>query len=189
MKLRSREQGATLVIALIILVLLALLGIGAYQTSITDQKASGNVQARTEALNAAQEAIETAISSRQFVVDPSNALTTPCEAPNTYCTDYDRDGTPEYRTRLMPAPTCVTMKVIKVVELDLSASEDLGCAVGQSQTFGVAGAAGSAGDSLCASTVWQVTAEASAVNGGAKVTVSQGVGLRVATDEMSGACL
>ena len=189
MTLRSRERGATLVVALIILILLALLGLSAYHTSVTDQKASGNVQARNEALNAAQEAIETAISSRQFVVDPANALTAPCGSANTYCTDYDRDGTPEYRTRLTPAPQCVTMKVIKVVELDLSASEDLSCAVGQSQQFGVAGAAGTAGDSLCASTVWQVTAEATAVNSGAKVTVSQGVGLRVSTDEMSGACL
>jgi hypothetical protein len=116
-------------------------------------------------------------------------LTTPCGAPNRFCTDYDGDGTPEYTTRLVPAPACVTMKVIKVAELNLASSEDLGCAVGQSQQFGVAGAALAAGDSLCAATVWQVTAEATAVTGGAKVTVSQGVGLRVSTDEMSGACL
>jgi Tfp pilus assembly protein PilX len=189
MTARARQQGATLVVALVILVLLALMGLGAYQTSLTDQKAAGNMQARNEALNAAQEAVETAISSRQFVEDPANALTTPCGAPNRFCTDYDGDGTPEYTTRLVPAPACVTMKVIKVAELNLASSEDLGCAVGQSQQFGVAGAALAAGDSLCAATVWQVTAEATAVTGGAKVTVSQGVGLRVSTDEMSGACL
>jgi Tfp pilus assembly protein PilX len=186
---RAQQQGATLVVALVILVLLALMGLGAFQTSLTDQKAAGNMQARNEALNAAQEAIETAISSRQFVADPANALTTPCGAPNIFCTDYDGDGTPEYTARLVPAPTCVTMKVIKVAELNLDSSEDLGCAVGQSQQFGVAGADLAAGDSLCASTVWQVTAEATAATGGAKVTVSQGVGLRVSTDEMSGACL
>ena len=189
MKLRSREQGATLVVALIILVLLALLGLGAYQTSVTDMKSSGNMQARNEALNAAQETIETVISTRQFVADPSNAVVTPCGAANTFCSDLDGDGTPEYRTRLNPMPACVTMKVIKVVELNLASSEDLGCAVGQTQQFGVAGVDTTAGDSLCASTVWQVTAEASSETSGAKVTVSQGVGLRVSTDEMSGACL
>ena len=189
MSLQHRQRGATLVVALVILVLLALLGMGAYQTSLTDQKASGNVQARNEALNAAQEAIETAISTRQFIADPANALTTPCGEANKYCTDYDRDGTPEYTTKLEPAPTCVTMKVIKVAELDLAASEDLGCAVGQGQQFGVAGADVSAGESLCASTVWQVTAEASSATSGAKVAVTQGVGVRVGTDEMSGACL
>ena len=190
MTLHTRQRGATLVVALILLVLVALLGLGAFQTSLTDQKTSGNVQARNEALNAAQEAIEMAISTRQFAADPANALTTPCAGEaNTFCTDYDGDGTPEYRTRLTPAPACVTMKVIKVAELDLAASEDLGCAVGQAQQFGVAGSAASAGDSLCASTVWQVTAESTAVGGAAKVTVSQGVGMRIGTDEMSGACL
>jgi type II secretory pathway pseudopilin PulG len=189
MRSRSSQRGATLVVALVILVLLALLGLGAYQTSVTDQKASGNMQARTEALNAAQETIETVISSRQFVVDPSNAIATPCEGPNTWCSDLNGDGVPEYKTKLLPAPACVTTKVLKVAELDLNSSEDLSCAVGQSQQFGVAGADTAAGDSLCANTMWEVTAETTAVTGGAKVTVSQGIGLRVGTDEMSGACL
>ena len=186
----SRQSGATLIVALILLVLVGLLGLGAFQTSLTDQKTSGNVQARNEALNAAQEAIEMTISTRQFATDPANALTAPCAGEaNTFCTDYDGDGTPEYRTRLTPEPACVTMKVIKVADLDLSSSEDLGCAVGQAQQFGVAGSSASAGDSLCASTVWQVTAESTAVASNAKVTVSQGVGMRIGTDEMSGACL
>jgi len=189
MRSRAHQQGTTLIVALIILVLLALLGLGAYQTSLTDLKISGNMQARNEALNAAQETIETVISSRQFVVDPANAVVTPCGEANTYCSDLNGDGVPEYRTRLSPAPACVTMKVIKVAELNLASSDDLGCAVGQSQQFGVAGLDASAGDSLCASTVWQVTAEASSETSGAKVTVSQGVGLRVGTDEMAGACI
>lgn len=190
MSARRSQRGATLVVALIMLVLLALLGMGAYRTSLTDQMASGNVQARNEALNAAQEAIEVAISSRQFVQDPANALTAPCGGePNTYCTDLDRDGTPEYRTRLVPAPACTSMRVIQVVELDPGVAEDLSCVVGQAQNFGVSGAAAAAGDSICANTLWQITAEATAVSGGAKVTVSQGMGLRIATDEMAGACL
>ena len=186
---RATQSGATLVVAMILLTLLALLGLGAFQTSVTDQKASGNMQARAEALNAAQETIETVISSRQFVVDPSNAIAAPCEGPNTWCSDLNGDGAPEYRTRLLPVPACVTTKVLKVADLDLNNSEDLSCAVGQSQQFGVAGADTAAGDSLCANTMWEVTAETTAVNGNAKVTVSQGVGLRVGADEASGSCL
>lgn len=189
MRSRSRQSGATLIVALVILVLLALLGMGAYQTSLTDMKASGNMQARTEALNAAQETIETVISSRQFVVDPSNAVTQPCDGPNTYCSDLNGDGVAEYKTVLTPAPACVSSKVLKVTDLDLGSSDDLGCAVGQSQQFGVAGAAEAAGDSLCANSMWDVTAQTTAVNGGAKVTVSQGVGLRVGADEMASTCL
>jgi Tfp pilus assembly protein PilX len=186
---RLRQRGATLIVALIILLLLALLGLGAFHTSINDLKTSGNMQARNEALNAAQETIETVISTRQFVSDPANALTTPCGAANTLCTDLDGDGVAEYRTRLNPMPSCVSKKVIKVLDLNVATSEDLGCAVGQSQQFGIVGLDASAGDSLCASTVWQVTAEATSVRSDAKVTVSQGVGLRIATDELTAACI
>ncbi|HEX2826033.1 MAG TPA: PilX N-terminal domain-containing pilus assembly protein [Burkholderiales bacterium] len=189
MRSLSSQRGATLLVALVILVLLALLSLSAFQTSMTDQKASGNMQARTEALNAAQETIETVISTRQFVVDPSNAIAKPCEGPNTYCSDLNGDGAPEYKTRLLPAPACVTTKVLKVSDLDLNSSEDLSCSVGQSQQFGVAGADTAASDSLCANTMWEVTAETTAVGGGAKVTVSQGIGLRVGADEASGSCL
>ena len=185
---RRTQQGATLLIALVILALLALLGVGAYQTSTTDIKASGNMQARAEALNAAQEAIETVISTPQFVSTPGNALAQPCGSANTYCSDYNNDGVPEYTTRLDPAPACVAVKVIKTTELDFSSTSDLGCVAGQSQQFGVAGAAGG-GDSLCANTVWQITAEASSPVSGAKVTVTQGVGIRIGTDDMTSSCL
>lgn len=185
---RSRQQGTTLIVALVILVLLALLGLGAYQTSSTDLKASGNMQARTEALNAAQEAIETVISTTQFTTDPANAVATPCGGvANTFCSDYDADGVPEYTTRLQPAPACVVVKVLKNTELDLTSASDVGCMTAQSQQFGVAGAV--TGDSLCANTVWQVTAEASSATSGAKVTVTQGVGIRVGVDEMAASCL
>ena len=185
---RSRQQGATLLVALVILVLLALLGLGAYQTSSTDLKASGNMQARTEALNAAQEAIETVISTPQFTADPANAVATPCGGnANTFCSDYDADGVPEYTTKLTPAPACVVVKVVKNTELDLTSAADVGCMTAQSQQFGVAGAV--TGDSLCANTVWQVTAEASSATSGAKVTVTQGVGIRVGVDEMTASCL
>jgi Tfp pilus assembly protein PilX len=184
---RRRQQGATLLVALIILVLLALMSLSAFHTGSTDLKASGNMQARTEALNAAQEAIETVISTSQFVSDPANAISTPCAGTaNTYCSDYNGDGAPEYTTRLTPAPACVAVKVIKVPELDLTSQADLGCVVGQSQQFGVAGAASN--DSLCANTVWQITAESSSNTNGAKVTVTQGVGIRVSTDDMAASC-
>jgi hypothetical protein len=166
-------------------VLLGLLAVGAYNTSTTDLKTSGNAQARTEALNAAQEAIETTISTPKFTTDPANALTSSCGA-NMYCSDVNNDGAVDYTTRLTPAPACVSVKVIKNTELDFNASEDLTCVTSQSQQFGVAGA--STNDSLCANTMWNVTAEATAA-AGAKVTVSQGVGIRIGADETAASCL
>ena len=190
------ERGATLIVALVFLVMLALFGLSAYQTSMTDQKSSGNMQARNEALNAAQQAIETTISTPQFVSTPANALPaanpvitqpSPCGTANVFCSDHDLDGVAEYTVRLQPAPSCVASKIIKVIDLDIANSEDLGCAVGQVQQFGIAGAA--VGDSLCANTTWNVTAEAAATTSGAKVTISQGVGIRVGIDDLTGTCL
>ena len=181
------QSGTTLVVSLIILVLLAFLGLSAYHTSVTDLKSSGNMQARNEALNAAQQAIETAISTPQFVTTPTNALPAPCGAANVFCSDHDGDGVAEYTARLVPAPSCIGNKVIKVIELNVTDPEDLGCTVGQAQQFGIAGAVG--GDSICANTTWNVTAEAKSESSGAKVTVSQGVGIRVGVDDLAGTCL
>ena len=183
---RSTQRGASLVVALVILALLALLALGAYNASTTDQKTAGNMQARTEAMNAAQEAIEMTISTAKFTTDPANALTTACGA-NTYCTDVNGDGTADYTTRLNPAPTCVMAKAIKTAALDFNLPDDLACVTGQSQQFGVAGA--SSGDSLCANSTWNVTAESEASASGARVTVSQGVGIRIGSDEVSTSCL
>jgi Tfp pilus assembly protein PilX len=189
MMTHRRQRGATLVVALIMLTLLALFAFTAHRTSLTDLKTAGNSQHRMEALNAAQEAIEITISTPQFVATPENAISVPCGAPNTLCTDLNNDGVPEYRTQLEPAPSCITMKVIKSVELELANAEELGCAVGQGQQFGIAGADVAASESLCANTTWNITAKASAPAGGATVSVSQGVGMRISTSDMAGACL
>jgi hypothetical protein len=171
------------------LTLLALFAFTAHRTSLIDLKTAGNSQARMEALNAAQEAIEITISTPQFVTSPADAISTPCGEPNTLCTDFNNDGVAEYRARLEPEPSCIAMKVIQSVELDLTNSEDLGCAVGQGQQFGIAGADTAASESLCANTTWNLTAKAIASTGGATVTVSQGVGIRVGTADMASACL
>jgi hypothetical protein len=183
------QRGATLVVALVMLTMLALFAITAHQTSLTDLKSSGNMQARMEALNAAQEAIETAISTPQFTSTPGDAVPNACGAPNTLCTDFNKDGTPEYRTRLEPPPSCIGSKVIKSTELNLADNEDLGCAVGQGQAFGIEGADAAASDSLCANTTWHLSAKATAPASGATIGVSQGIGIRIGTAEMAASCL
>ena len=65
-------------------------------------------------------------------------------------------------------------------------AEDLGCAAGQQQQFGVAGAV--TGNSLCASSVWEISAHAQGLNSGANVTVRQGIGVRISADEAGSAC-
>jgi Tfp pilus assembly protein PilX len=187
MRPSPREQrGATLLVSLIMLVLLTLFAIGALNTANTNLKVVGNMQAKSEALNVAQEAIETVISSPLFIANPANAILTPCGTANTLCTDINSDGTNDYTTVLSPQPKCVTVKPIKNSQLNLANTEDLSCSAGQAQQFGIAGAV--TGDSLCANTVWEITAVTTGVNSGASVAVTQGVGVRVSSDAAGGAC-
>lgn len=177
------QRGATLLVALIMLVLLTLFAISAFNTGTTNLKVVGNMQARSEALNVAQHAVETVVSTPLFIASPANAVANPCGAPNTLCTDIAGIGATEYTTRLVPQPSCVTVRPIKNEELNLANSEDLGCAAGQLQQFGVAGAV--SGNSLCANTVWEITAETTGAATGAKVKVTQGVGVKVSLDDTS----
>ena len=182
-----RQDGATLVIALIMLVVITLLAVSSLSTTNMNLKVVGNMQSRGEALHATQQAIETVISTPQFIANPANALLNPCGTSNTLCTDLNGDGTPDYTTRLNPAPSCVTVKAIKASELNLSNAEDLGCSAGQAQQFGVAGAP--SGESLCANTAWDITAETNATVSRTRVTVTQGVVVRINADDMASTCL
>jgi Tfp pilus assembly protein PilX len=182
-----RQDGATLVIALIMLVVITLLAVSSLSTTNMNLKVVGNMQSRGEALHATQQAIETVISTPQFIANPANALLNPCGTSNTLCTDLNGDGTPEYTTRLNPAPSCVSVKAIKASELNLSNAEDLGCSAGQAQQFGVAGAP--SGESLCANTAWDITAETNATVSRTRVTVTQGVVVRINADDMASTCL
>jgi Tfp pilus assembly protein PilX len=178
-----RQRGSTLVIALILLVLLTLFATSSMNTAKTNLTVVGNMQASSEATNVSTRVVETVISTPQFIATPTNAIINPCGAPNTVCTDVNGDGTNDYTTTLAPAPTCVSVTPIKNSQLNLSNPEDLGCAAGQQQQFGVAGA--SSGDSLCSSTVWEINAQTTGTTSGASATVVQGVGVRVSNDDAS----
>lgn len=184
MTVSSRRQGgSTLIVALIILVLMTLFATSSFNTAKTNLTVVGNMQASAEASNVAQQAVESVISTTQFVTTPANAVINSCGAANTICTDVNGDGVSDYTTTLTPQPACVKVQAIKNSELNLSNSEDLGCSAGQQQQFGVSGAV--SGDSLCSYTVWEVTAKTVGGNTGASATIVQGVGIRVSTDDAS----
>ncbi|HYG54825.1 MAG TPA: PilX N-terminal domain-containing pilus assembly protein [Burkholderiales bacterium] len=190
--MRNLQRGATLFITLIMLVVISLFLVSALNTATTNLKVVGNMQARNEAIQVAQEAIETVVSSTLFISNPSNAVLNPCGSANTLCKDFNLDDTTStasalYTTQLTPNPGCVAVRAIKNSELNLAVTEDLGCAAGQSQQFGVSGAV--TGDSLCSQTVWEITARTTDSSTGASVTLTQGVSVRVSADDASASCL
>ena len=195
MRSPGRERGATLLIVLIMLVMLTLFAISAMNTGNINLKAVGNMQARSEALDASQAAIDQTLSTTQFVDTPANAIPNPCNGvPNTLCTDANGDGIADYTTTLTPQPACSQARAVKVTELIIKVkSDDLACVQAQQQgTFGVSGATGT-GDSLCGQTVWDITAQTlasgtSVTNSNVNVTTVQGVGVRVKALDLPTSC-
>jgi len=190
-RMRS-QRGATLLVALIMLVLLTLFAISALNTSTTNLKVVGNMQARTEAQNAAQQAIETVISSTLFTTNPAGAVLSPCDAgANTLCINAAGSVVPNaanalYTVQLNPQPTCVMVRALTNNQAYLEGAP--GCLVAPPQgSFAIGGAA--PGNSLCADSIWDITAESVAAVSGAKVALTQGVGIRISVDEMNTSCL
>ncbi len=192
---RIRDQGgATLLVTLIMLIMLTLFAISAMNTGTINLKMVGNMQAKREAMDATQAVIERVVSVPNFIGTPNNALPSPCGAPNTACTDLNGDGIPELTTVLTPAPSCVAAHAIKVATLVITPnSEDLACTQAQAQgSFAVAGATPT-GDSLCALTIWDITAVtrttgSTALTSDVNVTTTQGIGVRIPVLDMVTNC-
>lgn len=198
MKMRA-QQGATLVIALIMLVLLTLFAVSALNTGTTNLKVVGNMQTRNEAFNAAQQVIEATISTSQFIAPDfatgTNPVPNSCDgAPDKLCTDAAGNFVANaanalYTIQLNPKPACVAGRAIKLgeSEIDYGRADNRSCWAAPPQLLGVAGAV--TGDSLCANMVWEITAETTAVVSGAKAAVVvQGVGSRILTDDVAALC-
>ena len=163
------QRGATLAIAMIMLVLLTLFVLAAINMSNINLRIMGNEQVRNEAIAAAQQAIEQ-VASTNFPAAPPPAQTI----------TVDINGAGATYAVAVPTPVCQNSVPIKLVELDATSVLDQPCfGSAASSSAGVAGSAGT-GDSFCAATQWDVNGTATD-NFGAKtsVTLHQGVGQRV----------
>ena len=182
-----RQRGVTLITALVLLVLLTLVALTTFNVGKSNLQIVSNMQQRDEAASAAREVIEEAISNTRFTVTPEHVLANTCGGlDNQRCIDSNGDGKDDVRVRIVPSPKCVKAPVIKNTALDLAKAEDQVCSMGSSQSFGVAGAVD--GNSACADSIWEIHAEATDMETEAKVEVTQGVGVRVARDDVANNC-
>lgn len=174
----DNQRGMTLFVGLVMLVLLLLMGISAFNISRTNTAVTGNMQNKMETINAAMQATEQTISSTQFIETPENAIPGSC-GTNQVCVDVNGDGTTDV-TVALTTPCIKKIQVVKNSNLDLADPEEAACALGVSQTLGVAGA--STGDSLCADSVWELIANANDEVTQAQSTIVTGVAVRVPAD-------
>ena len=70
---RSKQQGAALVVSLIILVVLTIIGITAMRTSTLEERMSGNMQDTLKAFSAAESALDRAFSDEMGLTTSDSA--------------------------------------------------------------------------------------------------------------------
>jgi type II secretory pathway pseudopilin PulG len=181
-----RQRGMTLVVTMLFMVVISMLAISGFNSSTTNMRVTGNMVVKQEAMSAAQSVIEDTISSSQFTTDPVAV------AAAVYDVDLDGDAIADYQARITPAPVCQRVAVIKVAELDPAVAADLACMASSAAAFsGIddASMAASGGDSLCASSEWNVRATVSDARTGASVAINQGIAVRIPKTEANDFCM
>jgi len=170
MKRSLRHQaGATLIVGLIMLVLLTLMAITSFNLGKSNMLIVGNMQFRSETLRAAEEAVEVAIS-----------MPTSISSASSTSVDVNANGSPDVEVTI--TPTLQQAYVKKNSSLNLSDPGQLGCTLGQAQSFGVVGAA--TGNSLCAAALYDLRVVAKESATSTSVELHQGVAVQVPADSV-----
>lgn len=177
MKTRSlkRQQGVTLFVALVLLVMVTLLAVSSFRVSNTNLKVIASMQGRGEAIAAAQDAIEAVLSNAAFADNPALVAATPIAV------DLTGAGKNEYSVTLNPAPTCLKARPTNPADLDITKPEDRPC-------FGTALVGQATLATSCAETIWEIVATTTDSVTSASTTVRQGVSMRTSTTEAQSAC-
>ena len=186
MKFKARQQGVTLVIAMIFLILLSLFAVSAFKNATGNLRIIGNMQSRQEAIAVGQKALEKTLSSSEFSSNPAGVASSPVNV------DIDGDGTVDYTANLNPRPHCYRTKPIKSSELNPALAADRSCmksGVTQQGGLDVSHAEAEAGNSLCANSAWNIGAQVVDMRSSAKVVINEGVGIRVLETDAANSCL
>lgn len=172
----NAQRGATLLVALIMLILLTLAAITSFNLSRSNLVIVGNQQHRSEAVASAKSALEEVVSHTYFSDTPA----TPLGTTNIKTYDVNGDGTPDVTVTVGQTgstanpPPCI--KSYQVLPVDPNDPSQLGCASGVQQQFGVEGSA--TWGAQCADIVWEVTAAAEDSLTQASTVVAQGIRVR-----------
>jgi Tfp pilus assembly protein PilX len=180
------QRGITLVIGLIMLALITIVALMAFNLSQGNLKIVNNAQHREEASKSAQQAIDEVISKPDFVTDKTKPVPADkrCDgATNKYCTDVNSDGDRDFAVTV--TATCVKARPIYTNELDIQNNQDdVKCLVQDTQLINPL----PGGQSLCADTIWDIGAVAQDQASAANVTMHQGAAVRVSIDNADTAC-
>lgn len=185
---RNSQQGMTLIIGLIMLILMTVMAIASFNIGRISTEIIGNMQQRGEVVAAANGAIQEAVSTTRLTDAPDAIFLNPCAGPNTRCFDTDGDGAADDVTvTLTPTPSCVQAQAIPTASLNFALPTDAACITSVQQgVFATQGVA--TGNSLCANSVWEVNAVAVDAVTSARVVVTEGVAVRTTAANIATSC-
>ena len=178
---RREQRGITMLVGLIMLVLMTLLAISAFQASNVNLRIAGNMQVRQEILAAAQTATETVLSSPAFAETATvpAAVTVPLNGAS-------------YTVNFTPPPACKSVVDIPSEDLVPSNPDDFVCIPSSALPGSGSGIFLAGGPptppSYCSNTRWNVVANVADANTGANTTLQQGVAVRMSKAKAMNAC-
>jgi type II secretory pathway pseudopilin PulG len=161
MKSNKQQQGSTLLVGMIMLILLTLIAVSAIESTTSSVQMVGNAQFREEATAAAQQAVENVISSSTFTTTP----------PSPQSIDINQDGSADYIVSF-EAPSCSSYKAVNTA-IESPLPKDC---------------YGSPGMVLCYRTTWDIPAVVNDATTGAGVSLHQGVKLLVGLNAALSSC-
>lgn len=185
--MHSSERGASLVVAMIMLVIITLLVVYAIRASNVNQRIAGNMQFQAEAASAAAMGIEDVLSQARNTADITKLPAFLATAP--VVTTEVVNGV-SYNVSIQPmGNSCLSEAVILSSQLNLSTS-DVNCLSQADQGDSVITSGGglSTTRSGCVDQLWEVQVTATDATTGASVTQVQGFSKRVFASKSSTAC-
>ncbi|MBI4983926.1 MAG: pilus assembly protein [Rhodocyclales bacterium] len=172
MRSRRAQRGATLVIGLVMLVLLTLLGMSAFNTGTSYFRVIGNMQYQAEAASAAQAALDQVLSRGSYFTDPTTA-------PTSIGVDINGDGNADY-TVALTQPCLLSSVSVLNAELSDAVADDRKCkGTAGGKNTGVMGQNPGGGASECARVTWRVTATVADSFTRASAQITEGTTVRM----------
>lgn len=170
MTTKTTQRGATLIVALIFLMMMSLFAVSTFRSSSTNMIVVGNMQSKQEGSAAAEAAIDTLISSDLFTTDSLLVSQSPVVV------DIDGDSTADYTVKF-DVPKCFRVTTLS------------GCGGGAASSSGSSGTAIEGGSATagggCFLREWNVRAVVTDPRTGMTVAVNQGV----AVPSSDGTCI
>jgi Tfp pilus assembly protein PilV len=190
------RRGSTLLVVMIFLLIFGIMAGATFRGSLTSAQAIGNMQWRNEAVTAANDALDSLLSTADFATNTAVVTAQVNAAP--FQLDANGDGVNDIAVSFpvvtvdgvaRAGPRCKRSEPIPAKDLDPALPADIGCfgsSSAGSPGLGIGTAGGGTSTvmqtpSLCSNTEWTIAVRAEDAVTNTTVDVVQGVGVRVPT--------